>query len=118
MKKSWVATSREQNNGKFHLTGYTPLATTHPALAPPHHIATASLASHTWYKISWEYLDHFNITLKLDDAMIVPPVRERDRVVMEEVVKTIDRSEWVAINHMRKKMKIYFFSQLSHCDGI
>ena len=76
------------------------------------------LATHTWYKIFWEYLDHFNITLELDETMIVPHARERDRVFMEEVVRTMDRSEWVAINRMRKKMKIYFFSQLSHCDGL
>ena len=76
------------------------------------------LASHIWYKIFWEYLDHFNITLELDETMVVPHARERDRVFMEEVVRTLDRSEWVAINRMRKKMKIYFFSQLSHCDGL
>ena len=37
---------------------------------------------------------------------------------MEEVVQKIDRSEWVSINRMRKKMKVYLFSQLSHCDGL
>ncbi len=51
------------------------------------------LASHTWYKVFWQYLYHFNITLELDESMKVPPVRERDRIFMEEVVTKLDRSE-------------------------
>eukprot|EP00956_Cyclotella_meneghiniana_P009835 scaffold13631_cov38-Cyclotella_meneghiniana.AAC.10 len=48
----------------------------------------------------------------------VPTTRERDKVFMEEVVRKIDRSEWVGINWMRMKMKVYLFSQLSYCDGL
>jgi hypothetical protein len=75
------------------------------------------LASHTWYKVLWEYLDHFQVKLEFDDTLTVPRVRERDKVFMEVAVEKLDRSEWVAVNRMRKKMKVYFFSQLAHCDG-
>ena len=64
------------------------------------------LVSHTWYKVFWEYLDHFGVYLELDEMIKVPMTRERDKVFMEEVVRKIDRSEWVGINWMRMKMKM------------
>lgn len=76
------------------------------------------LASHTWYKVFWQYLNHFNVTLELDESVIVPKVRERDRVFMEEVVTKMDRADWLGINRVRKHMKVYFFSQLAYCDGL
>eukprot|EP00956_Cyclotella_meneghiniana_P037259 scaffold136169_cov76-Cyclotella_meneghiniana.AAC.1 len=44
--------------------------------------------------------------------------RERDKVFMELVVRKMDRSDGVGVNRMRKKMKVYLFSQLSYCDGL
>lgn len=65
----------------------------------------------------WENLDHFQVSLEFDQALTVPRVRERDKVLMEEAVEKPDRSEWLGVNRMRKKMKIYFLSQLAHCNG-
>ncbi len=38
-----------------------------------------NLASHTWFKVLWEYLHYFKVELHLD-GVVVPKVRERDKV--------------------------------------
>ena len=48
--------------------------------------------------------------------MDVPATRERDRVIMDEVTKVMDRSEWPdAVNRARKNLELFFLSQASHC---
>jgi hypothetical protein len=75
------------------------------------------LASHTWFKGLWEYLDCYKVQLQLE-SVSVPPVRERDRVFMEEVVKILPPNQWVSINRSRHYFKVYFLSRLVLCDGI
>eukprot|EP00956_Cyclotella_meneghiniana_P028836 scaffold68204_cov23-Cyclotella_meneghiniana.AAC.8 len=36
---------------------------------------------------------------------------------MDEVTKVMDRSEWPAVNRVRKHLELFFLSQASHCDG-
>ena len=45
-----------------------------------------SLATHTWFKLIWEYLHKYRVTFDLAHVD-VPSVRERDVVLMELVVK-------------------------------
>jgi hypothetical protein len=75
------------------------------------------LASHTWFKVLWEYLDYYGIQLHLDN-ITVPPVRERDKVFMEEVMRILPPSQWTSLNRARRFFKVYFLSQLVLCDGI
>ena len=44
------------------------------------------LATHTWYKVFWEYLDRYNVRLEIGEGYNVPAVRERDQVFMEEAL--------------------------------
>jgi hypothetical protein len=76
------------------------------------------LATHTWFKVFWQYLDHFGVKLELDSSFDVPAVRERDVVLMDEATQALPRSEWRAFNRVRKHKKVFFKSQLAHCDGI
>jgi hypothetical protein len=75
------------------------------------------LATNTWTKMFWHYLDYYQVRLEVDDLM-VQPVRERDRVFMEEAVKSFPQSEWPRINRLRHYKKIYFMSQLLTSDGV
>ena len=39
-------------------------------------------------------------------------------MIMDEVTKVMDRSEWPAVNCVRKNLELFFLSQASHCDGV
>jgi hypothetical protein len=75
------------------------------------------LATHTWFKTLWEYLHLYGVTVELSDVE-VPPVRQRDRVLMEEVINLIPPQQWPSFNRARKYYKVYFVSQLILSDGI
>eukprot|EP00956_Cyclotella_meneghiniana_P011946 scaffold16843_cov51-Cyclotella_meneghiniana.AAC.2 len=75
------------------------------------------LATHTWFKILWQYLSTFKVRLEIA-GVDVPATRERDRVIMDEVTQVMDRSEWPAVNRVRKHLELFFLSQASHCDGV
>ena len=75
------------------------------------------ISLHTWFKVLWEYVSHYKVSVDLGNVD-VPAVRQRDRVVMEEVVKLIPPTQWRSFNRARKYYKVYFMSQLILCDGI
>lgn len=74
------------------------------------------LANHSWFKILWELLDHYHVSLHLSNDTI-PAVRQCDKVFMEEVVNKFPPSQWVSINRARKFFQVYFLSQVVNCDG-
>ena len=51
------------------------------------------------------------------EGISIPPLRERDKVLMEEIIKILPPSQWVSFNRVRKFHKVYFISQLTLCDG-
>ncbi|KAL3780888.1 hypothetical protein HJC23_009934 [Cyclotella cryptica] len=75
------------------------------------------LATHTWFKTLWEYLHRYGVKLELS-GVDVPLIRQRDRVLMEEVIDLIPPHQWPSFNRARKYYKVYFVSQLTLCDGI
>jgi hypothetical protein len=74
------------------------------------------LASHTWFKVLWDLLDHYKVKLILMNTTITPP-RERDYPLMEHVIQTLPRHHWTAFNRVRRFYKVYFMSQITRCDG-
>jgi hypothetical protein len=74
------------------------------------------LETHSWFKTLWEYLDYYKVRLELSD-LIVPRVRECEKVVIEEVSGLIPRDQWSSVNCARKHFKVYFTSPLVLCDG-
>lgn len=76
------------------------------------------LATHSWYKVFWAYLDYFGITIELDSTYDVPLVQERDQVLMEVATRILPHHEWVSFNRVRKHKRVFFLSQLTHADGI
>jgi hypothetical protein len=75
------------------------------------------LATHTWFKQLWEMVHHFRVEVVLADEFIVPPIRENDKVLMEEVLQMLPYHQWVPFNRARKYFQIYFLSHLVMCDG-
>lgn len=74
------------------------------------------LATHTWFKVLWEYLTYYKVELFLRNVEI-PPVRYGDRVIMEEATLILPHHQWVSFNRARKFFKVYFLSQVLLCDG-
>ncbi len=70
------------------------------------------LASHTWFKVLWELLDHYKVKLTLMNTTIAPP-RERDYPLMEQVIKTLPCHHWTAFNRVRRFYNVYFMSQIT-----
>ena len=64
----------------------------------------------------WEYLEKYDVRLELS-GVDIPPVRECDRVVMEEMTKLLPRNRWLGFNQMRKHKEVYFYSQFLWCYG-
>ena len=82
-----------------------------------HYDTFECLASHTWYKLLWKYLWRYDVKLELEGQLCIPEIRERDRTVMEEVLRFLPKEEWVAFNRVRKQKEVYHFSHLVMCDG-
>ncbi len=74
------------------------------------------LASNSWFKVLWELLDYYKVTLTLIDTSIPPP-RQRDQVLMERITDTLPQHYWAAFNRVRHFYKVYFMSQITRCDG-
>lgn len=74
------------------------------------------LATHTWFKVLWEYLDFYGVQLHLE-SITVPKVSQNERVFMEEIVKLLPTAQWGAVNRVHKFSKVYFMSQILHGDG-
>ena len=75
------------------------------------------LATHTWFKQLWETVHHFGVEVVVSDDMIVPPIRENDKVLMEEALKILPYHQWVPFNRARKHFQIYFLSHLIMGNG-
>jgi hypothetical protein len=75
------------------------------------------LATHSWFKLLWELIHHYKVSVEFPDDVSIPPIRERDRVLIEDIIMILPPSQWTAFNRVRKFHKIYFLSQLTLCDG-
>ena len=75
------------------------------------------LATHTWFKQLWEMVHHYQVDVILSDDIVVPPIRENDKVLMEEALRILPYHQWVSFNRARKHFQIYFLSHLIMCDG-
>ena len=75
------------------------------------------LATHSWFKVLWELLWFFHVELDFTDNVEIPQARERDKVLMEDIIKVLPRDKWESFNRVRKFHKVYFTSQLVLGDG-
>ncbi len=67
------------------------------------------LATNTWIKMLWHYPDYYQVRREVDH-LIIPLLREQDRVLMEIIVCTFPPEEWLQINRVRHYQRIYFMS--------
>lgn len=76
------------------------------------------LATHSWIKILWEYLDYLDITLQLCLTTNIPPVREQDQSLIQLFSdKGWKRKRLEALNRVRKFKKVHRLSCITACDG-
>ena len=76
-----------------------------------------TLATHSWFKLLWELIHYYKVSVEFPDDVSIPKLREWDRVLMEIIITILPPSQWTAFNRVRKFHKIYFLSQLTLCDG-
>jgi hypothetical protein len=76
-----------------------------------------TLATHSWFKLLWELVHYYRVTIDFPEDVSIPPIRERDRVLMEDIIHILPPSQWPSFNRVRKFHRIYFLSQLTLCDG-
>jgi hypothetical protein len=50
------------------------------------------LATHSWFKVLWEYMQYYGTKIDLEDVTIAP-VRERDKVIMEEATLLLPQEQ-------------------------
>ena len=74
------------------------------------------LASCSWFKYLWEYLNHFQITLQITGVSLAYP-RERDGVLMEILCSRAAITIWKGFNRVRRYKKVMFLSQIVCSDG-
>lgn len=76
------------------------------------------LATHTWYKVFWQYLHRYSVRLELGDGYDVPLVRERDQVFMEVALAHTPHHDWPYLNRVRHHKGIFLLLQAVHANGI
>jgi hypothetical protein len=76
------------------------------------------LATHSWMKILWNYLDHLQVTLEPDDSTNIPPVRQDDFSIMNFLISRNWRGgRLIGVNRWRKHKKIHRGSCVTAMDG-
>ncbi len=76
-----------------------------------------NLATHSWLKLLWELIHHYQVKIEFPEDVSIPPLRQHDKILMEVIIKILPPSQWIAFNRVRKFHQIYFVSQLTLCDG-
>ena len=74
------------------------------------------LATHSCFKGLWELTDYYQVQLTLSDDIEVPPLCERDKVVMEEANHLLPATQWVPFNRAHKFFQVHCMSQLILSD--
>jgi hypothetical protein len=76
------------------------------------------LATHSWMKILWQYLDHFQVNLDLDESTNVPQVRKDDFSIINVLLDNGWRGGRLVIaNRVRKHKKVHRGSCFTAMDG-
>jgi hypothetical protein len=68
------------------------------------------LATNTWMRLLWQYLDYYQVKLHLDNV-IIPPIRERDQVIMELVVTAFPPADWSSVARAKHENILYNIAQ-------
>ena len=76
------------------------------------------LATHSWMKILWQYLDEYDIKLELCESTNIPKVRDNDCSIIQALFAKGYRGRrlWVA-NTVRKFKRVFRLSCFTAMDG-
>jgi hypothetical protein len=75
------------------------------------------LATHSWFKCLWELVSYYKVKVLLANDIVVPPLREGDKVIMELALSILPHTQWKSFNRARKYFRVYHLSQLVFSDG-
>ena len=77
----------------------------------------SKLATHSWFKLLWEYAKYYRVKIELD-GIDIAPVRERDHVLMNAVTQILPSHQWESFNRARKFFTVYLMLQIILSDGM
>ena len=77
------------------------------------------LASDSWFFDLWRLLDHFNVTLEVDESNDIEFVREGDRSLVECFVALgcFSPDQLAVLNRFRKFFGVHSLGEILCCDG-
>jgi hypothetical protein len=77
-----------------------------------------ALASHSWFKILWQYCHHHQVKLCLDSRWHTPLLRVGDRALNELFLEqSRPMEEMIALNRLRKHLRLHSLADILMADG-
>jgi hypothetical protein len=78
----------------------------------------SGLATHSWMKILWQYLEYHDVTLELLSSTNIAPVQNGDVVFMERLIAAgWQTGKLCSANRVRKLKHVHHESDLVASDG-
>lgn len=76
------------------------------------------LATHSWFKILWEYLDKYQVRLEFNKRFHIPLLRIGDKALMNLFFdKGYDSSLLTQLNRVRKFLRLHSLADILRADG-
>jgi hypothetical protein len=76
------------------------------------------LASHSWFKVLWQYTAQYKVKIEFHKQFLIPPTRRGDVALMELFIK-LDYStdQLVRLNRVRKFHRVHSLADILSADG-
>jgi hypothetical protein len=76
------------------------------------------LASHSWFKILWQYCDHYKVKLRFDPKFHIKPTRVGDRALMELFLEQrYQKHIMERLNRVRRFLRVHSLADIVLADG-
>ena len=76
------------------------------------------LASHSWFKILWEYCDKYQVKLTFNEKFHIPKLRQNDRALMELFLDAgLPMETLIILNRVRRYLRVHSLADILMADG-
>lgn len=76
-----------------------------------------NLAMHSWLKLLWDLINYYKVSIQFPQDISIPLFRERDQVLMEDIIQLLPLIHWTAFYRVCKFHKVYYVSELTLYNG-
>jgi hypothetical protein len=75
------------------------------------------LASHSWFKVLWQYASQYKVSITFNKKFLIPPTRKGDAALMELFIKQGYTTDLlVRLNRVRKYHKVHSLADILGAD--